>query len=189
MAKKLARGFKAEAERLAVAVRQVMGLGTLQRLDPLQLADYQGIAAVSVSGLLDLDAERGIISRRPSANATFSAMIVCLGKDRLIVYNERHPPSRRANSLAHEVSHVLLGHPPEPGDFEDGQRYWDARMEREADWLAAALLVPREGALQWLLNGGDMAGGANNFGVSFDLFQWRANQTGVVHQLRAMAAM
>lgn len=60
-------------------------------------------------------------------------------------------------------------------------------MEEEADWLAGVLLVPRDGAFAWLRNGGGMDDGAEHFGVSRALFQWRGNQTGVVRQLHAMA--
>ena len=66
-----------------------------------------------------------------------------------------------------------------------GCRYWDPALEAEADWLAATLLVPREGALAWRRTGGSDAEGARHFGVSSALFRWRVNQTGVSNQLRA----
>ena len=69
-----------------------------------------------------------------------------------------------------------------------GTRYWNQTQEDEADWLAGAILVPREGALRWLADGGSMTGGAVHFGVSAQLFSWRANHTGVVTQLRRRAA-
>jgi Zn-dependent peptidase ImmA (M78 family) len=116
----------------------------------------------------------------------FSALTICEGTRKLIVYNPRHPPTRRANSVVHEVSHVVLEHPPAPALGEGGCRYWDSRLEGEADWQAAALLVPRDGAFAWLQAGNGLSDGANNFGVSLALFRWRVNHTGVAKQLAAL---
>ena len=185
----LVRGFKAKAERLAASIRQDAGLNVMDRLDPLSLARRLGIDAITVSELGEFGASSRSVRRLLSPDAPFSALTICVGAHRLIVYNEQHPPGRRANSLAHELSHVILKHPASPALFEGGQRYWDARLEDEANWLAGALLVPRDGAFGWLRAGGDMADGAQHFGVSLELFRWRANQTGVVHQLRAMALL
>jgi hypothetical protein len=44
------------------------------------------------------------------------------------------------------------------------------------------LLVPRAGALAWMLESDDIDAGARNFGVSVELFRWRINHTGVVSQ-------
>jgi hypothetical protein len=56
-------------------------------------------------------------------------------------------------------------------------------QEAEADWLGAAMLVPRESALEWMVQNGDLEGGARNFGVSVELLRWRVNHTGVVRQV------
>jgi hypothetical protein len=44
--------------------------------------------------------------------------------------------------------------------------------------------VPRCAALAWLERGGGYDDGADFYGVSDQLFRWRANHTGVVIQLR-----
>src|SRR5580693_4946904 len=85
---------------------------------------------------------------------------------------------RRANSLAHELSHILLEHPMSPALGDGGCRSWDARLEAEADWQAGALLVPRDAGLVWMRSNGSLEQGATHFGVSIPLFQWRVNQTG-----------
>jgi hypothetical protein len=43
--------------------------------------------------------------------------------------------------------------------------------------------VPRESALEWMVQNGDLEGGARNFGVSVELLRWRVNHTGVVRQV------
>lgn len=179
----LRRGFKAEAERIAQSVRAELGLKPWQPLDCLALADHLGIEVITLRELRRYGAKDESIRRLISPEAGFSATTICAGTRRLIVYNPRHAPGRRANSLAHELSHVLLEHEPKPALGTGGCRHWDEREETEADWLAAALLVPREGALRWMARGGDLEGGAEHFGVSVDLFRWRVNHTGVRRQL------
>ena len=186
MAGTLRRGFKADAERTSLDLRNEMGLSVRDRLDCLALAAHLGIPAVSLSDLTNSGARPESIARLGASRSTFSALTVCHGTRRLIVYNPRHPTTRRANSVAHEVSHIVLEHPAAPPLGDGGCRYWDARLEEEADWQAAALLVPREGALLWLRSGGCMRDGADHFGVSLPLFRWRVHQTGVARQLAAI---
>ena len=101
------------------------------------------------------------------AGAEFSALTVCAGTKRIIVYNPSQPRGRKANSLAHELSHVILEHPASPTLDATGCRRWDGVLEAEADWLAGVLLVPREGALLWMMKNGSAAEGAAHFGVEW----------------------
>lgn len=185
MSSSLRRGFKAEAERLASSTRQQLQLSARDRLDGLRLAHHLGVPVLS---LLDL---RGDVRNSRSIDlllaprAGFSAVTVCSESRRLIVFNPAHPPGRRSNSLVHELAHILLGHKAAPALDFGGCRHWDEQVESEADWLAGVLLVPREGALWWIRNGGDLPDGAAHFGVSEALFRWRVNQTGVVRQVEA----
>ena len=179
----LRRGFKAEVERLAVAVREELGMEVTDPFDCLALAADLDIPVVSLSDMVKFGASRASVMRLSRAGTDFSALTVCAGTARLIVYNPNHPPSRKANSLAHELSHILLEHTPALALDESGCRRWDGVREAEADWLAGCLLVPREGALRLLLQNRSSASSAAHFGVSKQLFKWRANQTGVVRQL------
>jgi len=81
----------------------------------------------SSGNLRDLEAEGARaenIRQLLHADAGFSALTVSAGTRRLIVYNQRHPPDRRANSLAHELSHIILEHLPAPALDESGSRLW-----------------------------------------------------------------
>jgi Zn-dependent peptidase ImmA (M78 family) len=114
-------------------------------------------------------------------------MTVASGTKRLIVYNPQHPVGRRANSLAHEISHILLEHPLAPALGVGGCRMWNPVLEAEADRQASALLVPRQAALTWMQAGGSPDDGARHFGVSLSLLRWRVDQTGVLRHLEALS--
>jgi Zn-dependent peptidase ImmA (M78 family) len=163
-------------------VRGDLGLGPLDRLDCFALAEAWGIPVLSLGELREDGASEASIRRLMSPEAGFSATTIVVGPRRLIVYNPRHETGRKASSLAHELAHVILEHEPGPAIGVGGCRNWDGVQEAEADWLGSALLVPRSGALAWMLESDDVEAGASNFGVSIELFRWRINHTGVVRQ-------
>jgi Zn-dependent peptidase ImmA (M78 family) len=181
------RGFKTAAEAIATELRDEMALSASDRLDCTALAGHLGIEVEPVTSLLDHGATVKAVECMVSEMG-FSAMTVYRGTKCKIFYNPEHAKTRTANSVAHEISHVVLEHEPGPVLTRKGTRYWNQTQEDEADWLAGALLVPREGALRWLAAGGSMTDGAAQFGVSAQLFSWRAHHTGVVMQLRRRAA-
>jgi Zn-dependent peptidase ImmA (M78 family) len=183
VADELRRGFNAEAESIAQLVRAELGLGALDALDCFALAEAWGIPVVSVGELREDGAKNRSVRRLLSEEAGFSATTVVFGTKRLIVYNPRQPPGRSASSLAHELSHLILEHEAAPAIGIGGCRRWNGAQEAEADWLGASMLVPRESALEWMLQNGDLDEGARNFGVSVELFRWRVNHTGVVRQV------
>jgi Zn-dependent peptidase ImmA (M78 family) len=185
VAEELRPGFKAEAEKIAQLVRTELGLGALDALDCFALAEAWGIPVVSVGELRENGAKDRSVRRLLSEDAGFSATTVVLGTKRLIVYNPRQPPGRSASNLSHELSHLILEHEAAPAIGIGGCRQWDGVQEAEADWLGATLLVPRESALEWMRQSGDLEDGARNFGVSIELFRWRVNHTGVLRQVAA----
>jgi IrrE N-terminal-like domain len=185
MAAELRPGFKAEAEKIAQLARAELGLGPLDALDCFALAEEWGIPVVSLGELRADGAPDRSVRRLLSEDAGFSATTVVLGSKRLIVYNPRQPPGRSASNLAHELSHLILEHEAAPAIGLGGCRHWDGVQEAEADWLGATMLVPRESALEWMRQNGDLEDGARNFGVSIELFRWRVNHTGVVRQVAA----
>jgi len=180
MAGKLPYGFKAEAERISAAVRRELGLGLDARLKPSALARHLG---VGVRSLYEMEG-RGFfpddIDELMDPMARFSALTVFRGGRPLVIYNPKHSAARRANDVVHELSHVLRKHPPRPAIGFGGCREWDDHYEGEADWLSGALLVPRDGAFMLVRRGATLQDGAGHFGVTEDLFRWRAHKTGVI---------
>ncbi len=177
------RGFKTQSETISLELRAEIGLTAHDRLDCTQLATHLAIEIASVTDLTRSGAGPVDIDCVLDTSTGFSAMTVYRGTRCKIFYNPFDPPTRTANSLAHELSHVVLEHAP-GNALRDGTRNWNKNQEEEAAWQAGALLVPRQGAFGWLQRGGDMTGGAAHFGVSQQLFSWRANSTGVVAQMK-----
>ena len=182
------RGFSAEADRLATAVRGELGLLADDRLDPRRLASEYGVPVVPITDLIAEGVEAGSIRQLTVIDdGCFSAGTVLVGTTSLIIFNPVHSDGRLANSVAHELAHLLLEHAPGPAIGPGGCRVWDQEMEDEANLLAAILLVPREAALVCARAGLPHAVGAARFGVSPDLMRWRTDHSGASKQARAEA--
>jgi hypothetical protein len=180
MAGKLRWGFKAEAERVSLALRQQLGLTVHDRLDPFALAQHLRVGVRRLDHMEGPGFSADDVAELMDPVAGFSALTVWRGSRPVIVYNSGHSPARTANDVCHELSHIFHKHPPRPAIGFGGCREWDDRYEQEAVWQAGALLVPRDGAFALIRQGYSILDGAAHFGVSEDLFRWRAHNTGVV---------
>ena len=180
----LHRGFKAQAERKSISIRNSLYLAPMDRLDCLALAKRLGIAVVSLADLQQHGAKARSIEILRDKKNRFSAITICGEKEkRVVVFNPDESPGRTANSLAHELSHAILLHPPAPALGFGGCRSWDPVAEAEADWLAAALLVPRQGVLFFILRKISLQQIADHFGISLQLLNWRIQTTGIERQI------
>ena len=180
------RGFKAEAERIATETRLELGLRRTDRLDPVELAKHLEIPVFTMKELLsNSNGNAGFCDYFSYTDPdSFSAVTIFVRRyRRLIVHNENHHPHRRASNISHEISHTLLEHTPTAIVGGGGQRFWDSEMEQEANWLGAALLVPREGALELARTGSTTGEIAGHYGVSESLCSWRVVQTGISRQI------
>jgi Zn-dependent peptidase ImmA (M78 family) len=88
----------------------------------------------------------------------------------------------------HELAHIELRHPPARVEVSATgllllSDYFN-EQEQEADWLAAALLLPREGLLRLRSVRECTAEIATHYGVSESLCEWRLRMTGVDVQMR-----
>jgi Zn-dependent peptidase ImmA (M78 family) len=180
------RGFKAEAERIATITRMELGLKCTDRLDPIDLAKHLEIPVVTMKELALRYGGKSNFSHYFSATDpdSFSAVTIFVSNySRMIVHNENHHPHRQSSNIAHEISHTLLEHAPTAIVGSNGQRFWDSDMEQEANWLGAALLVPRDGALELIRGGATAVEISTHYGVSGSLGTWRVAQTGIYQQL------
>lgn len=177
----LRRGFKAEAEMLALSVRYELGVEPSAPLDPFALATNLCIPIVRITGL-EKDATTSNSPHgdqwSPNDIASISAFTVFSGTRRIIVHNDRHAPNRQRSNIAHELAHALLMHEPhDPFDCNKERRLIKP-IEEEAAWLGPTLLVPKVAADWVRANQLSTSDAARHFGVSHTLLQFRLNVTG-----------
>jgi Zn-dependent peptidase ImmA (M78 family) len=154
-------------------------------LDPWAYAEHLNVKVLEFGslGLPDQAARQLTIVDGDS----WSAMTLKISDMFAVVMNPAHAITRQRSDLMHELAHIELRHVParvevsETGlmllsDYSDEQ-------EQEADWLGAALLVPRDGLIRLRSNGKSTAEIANYYGVSTVLCEWRLRMTGVDVQM------
>ncbi len=181
----LARGFKAEAERIVDEFRQELKASAHRPLDPFRLAEHLGIEAVPADQLVrrkslrELEAlQAGSFSActfRPSAGRT------------VIVYNPLHSVARRRSDIAHELAHIILDHNLTRLERVGGVSFFvcDASQEEEAAWLSGCLLLPRNMLLSSLRRGLSPEEIATRYGISERMVLFRIYVTGVRRQVQA----
>lgn len=177
------RGFKTHAERLAVEVRSKIHLDVQSRLDLAALRAHLNVDLIDLSTLRERCAD-AVDHLHAEGQSDFSAALLVGPQGRLMVINDSHSTARLANSIAHELAHLLLDHVPQPGFDPLGNRHWPAEDEDEADWLAGCLLAPRAGLIAVMTRLGlDLELGADHYGISIELMRRRWHQTGAARQL------
>lgn len=180
------RGFKAEAERISLAARKTMGLPPAARLDPWEYAESLNIVVLDFDELKLAEKHRSQLVERDEEG--WSGLTLKEGERFFVVLNPAHERPRHCNTLMHEVSHIYLKHVPGRVDISVSglmllSDYPDDQ-EQEADWLSAALLLPRDALQQLRYRGVAPEAIATKFEVSTQLVEWRLRMTGVEAQLR-----
>jgi Zn-dependent peptidase ImmA (M78 family) len=178
------RGFMSQAEALSLEQRAEMRLAPVDPLDPFELAALLEIPVLSFDAC---GAAIGLDSQAQSAIDALKdrvyALTACFGRRRVIIYNDGNARTRQVSDVAHELSHTLLEHGPT--SLEHPERYLerDSEIEDEANYLAGALLAPREGVLALMRSGMSDEDLAGHYGVSLRMARWRSGATGVKVQV------
>lgn len=179
-------GFKAQAERISEQARAALGLDALSPLDPWAYAQNLGVVILDIDQLEISPACRRQLLITDSDS--WSGMTLREGDLVGIVLNTSHSHARQASTLSHEIAHYVLKHIPAHVDVSPTgmlllSEYSDD-AESEADWLAAALLLPRGALMLKRRAGKSVAEIATEFGTSEQLCEWRLRMTGVDVQLK-----
>lgn len=188
----LRRGFKKEAEQLALGLRRQLRLRAEAPLPARLLADHLEIDIVGpdeVPGMTTRDLFRLLQVKE----SNWSAVTLLAKECYLIIHNTTHSRRRQESDLMHEMAHVLCKHKPmrvlplqSLGVF---LREYDEVQEEEAVWLGGCLQLPRR-ALWWAVKRGmDEMTIADHYGASIDLVRYRRNVTGVHLQLGRLRAL
>lgn len=176
------RGFKADANRIALRVRSQLGLVAIDPLDPVAVCAAFDIELLPLSAV-SIDVSRFLGIDR----SVFSAVTVPCGLRTAIVHNDAHHWHRQRSNICHELAHSFLGHEHMPPLTEEGTRAHDGGVEAEANFLGGALLISNEAAVHIALNGFERAAG-DMYGVSQQMLDFRLRVSGArTIQSRAIA--
>lgn len=183
-------GFKTRAERISATARTDLSLALTDALDAPAYAARLGIVILDFEALsLSEKARRQLLV---VDDESWSGMTIKHRGVTAVVLNPRHVPERRNSTLTHEVSHVVLGHAPTRVDVSDAGillvSEYSKDDEDEADWLAGALLLPRQALIEHRQQGLSVEQIARRHAVSRQMCEWRVRMTGVDLQLRRAKA-
>ena len=178
------RGFKARCEEMARSLRAALGLEATDPLGPDDLAAYLDVSVWPVSELgLDEQDLSQLVHEDPDA---WSAITVSASGREAIIVNPNHRKGRYSSDVMHELAHLLLSHQPSTvffaGDEALALRGYDPAAEEEANWLAAALLLPREALVRIRRQRISTREACERFGVSKQMLEYRLTVTGVHRQ-------
>jgi Zn-dependent peptidase ImmA (M78 family) len=179
----LRRGFKTEANWYARELRRELNLAADAPLCPKQLADHLSIKHEPLEVYAGEHPDQVAYLRGRIGQNEFSAVTLCHGSRRHIIYNDAHSPKRRAADLIHELSHCILLHPAKPPFDENGSRHYEKTLEDEANWLGPALLLSEEAALAVMRQGLSLSTISDTYGVSEELVRMRLNVTGAYRRV------
>jgi Zn-dependent peptidase ImmA (M78 family) len=188
MGQLMRRGFKAEAERRAEAIRKQMGRRPTDRADAIRIAQHLGAEVRRADELTSLAKLQALEELQPGA---FSACTFTFGDRHVIVYSPLASPARRQSDVAHEAAHILLGHKVKEVQHIGGLSFFtcDPDEEQEANWQAGCLLLPRSLVLAAARRDLDAVSIAETYGVSESMAGFRLRSTGVLRQLQAGSRM
>jgi Zn-dependent peptidase ImmA (M78 family) len=178
------RGFKADAERTALQLRSQLDLGRDQPLDLLGLAKLQTATIRSADELVDIEKLKRLEEIQPGA---FSACTFTLPDGSVVVYNPLSSLGRRNSDIGHELAHLILKHPVRNVERLGALTFTtcDPEEEQEANWLAGALLLPRDTLSRAVRRGLTADDIANEHLVSLQMANFRLRATGVLLQQKA----
>lgn len=178
------RGFKSRCEQMSKSIRAELGLDSADPLCPDKLADYLEIPIwdVRTLGLNEEDLNQ-LVKLDPDS---WSAITVSAHGREAIVVHPNHRGGRYSSDVMHELAHLLLGHQPNTmffaGEESLALRGYDKAAEEEANWLAGALLLPREVLVHLRRQRTPLREACESYGVSRRMMDYRSYATGVERQ-------
>ena len=167
-------------------MRLELDLDPTAPLSPDQLASFLDISIWSVTELgLAAEDARQLVHEDPDA---WSAITVSASGRETIIVNPNHRGGRYSSDVMHELAHLLLGHQPSTvffaGSEELALRGYDSAAEEEANWLAGALLLPREALVRAQRQRATEPDICERYGVSRQMLGFRRSVTAVDRQFR-----
>jgi hypothetical protein len=174
----LRRGFKADANRLSLRLRRSLGLTPESPIDLNLIARRLDLVIAPLSSFADVHPDLVHHLMRIDPGSFSAATLPCGQNRRVLVHNDHHSRERQRSDIAHEIAHLLLGHPFTLPIDTSGCRNIDRDIEDEAAWLGAVILISDPAAIHIVRNAMDTETACRVYGVSAPLLQMRINASG-----------
>lgn len=185
------RGFKTQAEKIAVEARALVGLPESAPLPARTLAKAMSVVVMGpreIPGIPEPLATQMLFDFAKN----WSGVTIPVEGQTLIIHNTTHLPARQESDVMHELAHLLCGHKPArvepPGKLPWASRSYDAEQEEQAAWLGACLQIPRTALVASILRKLDNHAIATQFGASPEMVRFRRNMSGVDVELARRAS-
>lgn len=135
------RGEAERIERCAVAVKRCLGVAAENALDPWDAASHAGIEVRGAQFFATLapEVQRQVLV---VGGGHWSAGTVVGNGSAIVFLNPTHEITRQKATLAEELAHIVIGHPPSKIDPVTGFRTYDADVENEAYGVGGAMILP-----------------------------------------------
>ncbi len=172
-----------------MAAKRCLGVPQTAALDPFAAAQAAEIVVHGEEYFARFSAEERREVLELGGSKWSAGTLVCADRATIIL-NPTHDPVRQRATLAEELAHIVMGHPPSAIDPTTGFRTYDSNVETEAYGVGGAMLMPY-GHLYSLCNQGvPVTAIAGRFGLSVSFTNYRINRTGLrrMHQKRLRTA-
>jgi hypothetical protein len=183
-------GGEAESiECRALAAKRCLGVPESQALDPYAAAVGVGVRLFGAEFFEQFTAkERDEVLNRGAAR--WSAGTIIAGQDVAVILNPTHDEVRRRATLAEELAHIVIGHPPSVIDTATGMRTYHDALESEAYDVGGAMLMPYRHLFDLCKRAPAVEEIAARYGLSVRFTNYRINRCGLrkVYTKRAHAA-
>lgn len=185
----LIRGFKANAERIALDYRHKLGVHACAPLCAFKLANYLGISVYNATDFITDSTELQKLEGKVCEEYGWSALtMLTKAGNRIIIHNNFHTPARQQSNIMHELAHIICGHEvkarPEEIVLPLGMRDFDKNNEDEAIYLGATMQLSRPCLLWAKKTKMTNAQIASHFNASMEMVNFRISSTGVNKQFK-----
>lgn len=194
------RGFKSAADRHAADLREAVGCSEYETIDLPRLARHLKVTVLAADKVLgSLEPLQALHAEQKGA---FSAATFIVPGRTVVFYNpidlngcyitptEAKRDGRTRSNIAHEFSHLVLGHQVREVQKIAGHSFFtcDAEQETEANWLAASMLLPRKLLLAAAYRGDTDDEIARDYNVTKQMATFRMNTSGARMQATRTSA-
>ncbi len=177
-------------ENEAARIRRRHGFSYAEPINPFAFADSLGLKVIEPTDIPEISEQD--LARLDTIGADWSGLSFSLSDNRIIVIlNSSHEQPRKRITLMEEICHFLYHHKPkvkvhligpERINFLDFTR----QDEKDAYWIAAAILVPYKALKSLIIKRKTCQEIAAHFEVSQELIRFRINVTGLFNLYNEM---